>query len=67
MITETLTWHEVTERLPDDDVTVMICAPNLDEPIWLGWHDAGQWHDVSGMEIEGVVRWAEMPSGGLRA
>lgn len=64
MITETLTWHEVTERLPDDNRTVFFEAPALDEPVWLGWIEGSQWHEVSGLEIEGVVRWAEMPSGG---
>lgn len=64
MITETLTWHEVTERLPDDDSTVLFEAPALDEPIWLGWHADGQWYEAGGCEIDGVVRWTQMPRGG---
>lgn len=34
MTTEVLTWHDVTEQLPDDDSTVLYEAPDDDEPIW---------------------------------
>lgn len=65
MITETLTWYEVTERLPDDDTTVLVCVPGSDEPVWLGYFEDGQWYYAEAFEAEGVVRWAEMPGGGL--
>lgn len=66
MITETLIWHEVTEQLPDDAKTVLYEAPESDEPVWLGYYQDGQWYEAGGFDIEGVVRWAEMPRGGLR-
>lgn len=66
MITETLTWYDLPERLPDDDRTVVYEAPDSDEPIWLGYLDGDQWRSAEGVEIEGVVRWAEMPRGGLK-
>jgi len=65
MITEQLTWHEVTERLPDDNTTVLICVPCSDEPVWLGYHEDGRWLYAEGFEAEGVVRWANMPHCGL--
>lgn len=38
MTTETLTWTPVTERLPDDDETVLICTDACGESVWLGHH-----------------------------
>lgn len=63
MITETLTWHEVTERLPDNDRTVLIFVPDSEEPVWLGYYQDGQWVYAEGFEAHDVVRWADKPRG----
>lgn len=65
MLTETITFYEVTERMPDSDLTVIVRLKNSDdqEPVWLGYHDGERWRDLDAMPIE-VVRWADMPEGG---
>lgn len=66
MLREVIEWIEVTERLPEDERTVMVCAPVDDiYPLWLGWYWKHEmaWYSVSGAHMEGVVRWAEMPKG----
>lgn len=62
MIRETLWWHRPKEKLPDDETTVLVCVPNADEPIWLGYRDAGKWYWADGTRItQRVAYWAEMP------
>lgn len=63
MIREVITWYEVGEQLPDDTETVMIHAPSSNEPVWLGWHEDGCWFSIDAAEIEGVERWAHVPTG----
>lgn len=63
MLTETITFHDVTERLPATDDTVIVRLRNNEEPVWLGYHDGEQWRDTDGQPVE-VVRWAERPVGG---
>jgi Protein of unknown function (DUF551) len=67
---ETITWHAVTESMPDSDTTIFVYAPGADEPVWLGYHDGEDWISVSGAiysndeEIaHAVTHWAEMPRG----
>ena len=64
-IEECITWHEVAEQLPDTERTVLVYAPDFDEPVWLGWYDGVYWFGVDGVEFEDgtVKRWAELPSG----
>lgn len=63
MLREVIEWHDVGEQLPDDGLTVMVCMPASDEPVWLGWHESDTWFSIDGAELEGVERWAEMPTG----
>lgn len=61
MFRESLTWYEVSERLPDADLTVLVRIEGAEEPLWLGsLQDV--WRDVEGFEIN-VIRWADMPTG----
>ena len=65
---ETLTWLPATEHMPDDDITVLLAMDpaRAGEPVWLGWCDAGTWHDATtGRTLpSGVVtHWADMPAG----
>lgn len=62
---ELIDWHDVTQQLPDADITVLICIPYSDEPVWLGWFDGTDWYEVGGGAITDVVRWAHMPAGGI--
>jgi len=62
---ELIDWHDVAQQLPDADITVLICTPDSDEPVWLGWFDEGEWFEVSGVAIAGVVRWAHLPAGAI--
>lgn len=62
---EQITWIPVDEQLPDDDITVLAFRDADDDAeVWPCWHEAGQWHDAgSGLPVEGVTHWAEMPGG----
>ena len=64
---ETIHWVPVTERVPDDDTTVLVYVPDHDEPVWLGWLADGEWRliDATPLEDGEVQAWAEMPGGPL--
>jgi Protein of unknown function (DUF551) len=57
-------WIPVAERLPDDDITVMI-ALDGDEPVWMGWHDSADgWYSVDATPLrQRVTHWMPMPEG----
>ena len=72
MHTETITWREVADELPDEDMTVLICNPDWPgDPVSLGWFDSehGVWRELDAMPLDGAngflppLRWAELPSG----
>ena len=64
MNTERITWHRVAEKLPDDDITVLVHITGGSEPVWLGYRDGGIWRDVDSFSIGGeVVAWADLPAG----
>lgn len=57
-----LKWIPVEERLPDDDVSVMIAVGGeTGEPVWIGWHDGDGWHDTSGAPCQ-VTAWKDLPA-----
>lgn len=61
--TETITWVSASTP-PDDEQTVLIYAPQEDDPIWLGYHDGDAWREASGGQVSTpVTHWAEMPKG----
>jgi hypothetical protein len=65
---EEIVWIDATGDRPDDDVTVLIFAPNADEPVWPGYcctDDSGTlWFWADGSEIhDRVSHYAEMPAG----
>jgi hypothetical protein len=67
---EVIQWHAVTEQLPDADTTVLVCAPEADDPVWLGFYDGFFWFLVT---LDGygdpdqiaaeVIAWAPVPRG----
>lgn len=50
---ELIEWHEITERLPDDETTVLVCSEDESYPVWPGWHEDGQWYAASGVSSLG--------------
>lgn len=62
---EKIEWRSVKDALPDDEMTVLVSAPHMDEPIWLGWYEEGRWFNVEGGVYKKgvVVAWAKMPAG----
>lgn len=58
-----MTWTPVAERLPDDDVAVLIAVGGESgEPVWIGWHDEDGWHDTSAAPCV-VTHWQNIPEG----
>lgn len=68
MLTETLTWHPVAERMPDDKRTVLLWtreAKPFGVQAWTtGWFDEKGWRlcDSGGVCLQVVTHWAE-PNG----
>jgi hypothetical protein len=57
-----LEWDAVENRLPDDDITVLIATD--DGEVHTGFHDAGQWRDAATAMRVGaqVTHWADLPA-----
>lgn len=55
-----LTFHECTERLPDDEMLVLMALADGD--VYPGFQDSGEWRfsDAMSVTIE-VTHWADMP------
>lgn len=66
---EEIQWVPVGERLPTSDETVLICAKDTSEPVWIGFYDGSPgwagWWEVDGSRAE-VTHWAPMPKGFAR-
>ena len=54
-------WISTTDRLPDDDSTVLIAMD--DGEVWTGYIEASQWRYVSGEPITAarITHWMEFP------
>lgn len=54
-------WIPITDRLPDDDATVLIAMD--DGEVWTGYLDAGLWRYVSGEPITfaRITHWMDFP------
>ena len=60
---ETLTWHSVTDALPDADLTVLlwVAEPDGAQDWFSGWLDGDTWRDSTAMPVAGAVtHWAEV-------
>lgn len=62
---EAVRWTPITERMPDDDTTVLVTLEGQGEPTWLGWWDGLGWCDVcTGEYFTGqVIAWAHTLKG----
>jgi hypothetical protein len=57
-------WIPVNERLPDEDITVMLHQPDTSDPWILGSRDGDDWRTQDGCWIiYGVTHWADLPAG----
>jgi len=56
-------WIPVTEKLPDDDLCVLIAL--ADGEVFAGFMDAGRWRYVVSADLvkQTVTHWAAMPAG----
>ena len=59
---ETLSWHSVTDALPDADLTVLLWVETGGESDWVsGWLDGDTWRDSTAMPVAGqVTHWSEV-------
>lgn len=64
ILEETIRWVSVLDRLPDDDLVVLVCIPDLDD-VEKAWLDDGWWRTEYGAHIrrDQVTHWARLPSG----
>lgn len=71
MSTEAVTWTLAADRLPDSDLTNVLCfdqeSMTVCEGFLDGQHDDGSplWRDVTAVALGCVTHWAEMPRGPL--
>lgn len=55
-----MNWTAASERLPDDDLCVLIAM--ADGEVWTGYHDADGWYYVSADPVGSeVTHWAQFP------
>lgn len=59
MTTSTITWHPVAEKLPDDDLLVLLSGSDAT----MGFLDGDSWCDETAMPIDAPAWWAHFPPG----
>lgn len=53
-----------SDMLPESDVTVLVCKPDSDNPVDVGFHDGEAWFDYNGAPLIGrdaVNYWMPLP------
>jgi hypothetical protein len=61
---ETITWISIEESLPEENLRVLLCAPEFEEPVQFGWYDGVYWFsDDEDFEAGEVIAWADAPKG----
>ena len=61
---EQITWVDPDDDMPDDEMTVMVFAPDAATEAWPGYVLDGQWFWQNGIRVAGKVEaWAEMLAG----
>jgi Protein of unknown function (DUF551) len=55
-------WIATADRLPDDDMCVLVFVPDQNDQVWLGYisSEHGEWLCVSGSTCE-PTHWMELP------
>ena len=55
-------WKSVKYEMPDSEQSVLIHAPDEDEPVWLGYHDGESWRWIDARQLETkVTHWMSIP------
>jgi len=64
-MSETITWVNADDSLPDSDIDVLIFSNNPTCPVWIGHHDGEKWRWSDSMAARPFVvsHWAEIPGG----
>lgn len=58
---EQIEWIACAERLPDDEITVLL---RTEQDVWPGWRAGSVWRDTDGMPVRRkVTHWCDMPAG----
>ena len=62
---ENITWANAHETLPDDNTTILLFAPESNEPIWIGYHEDDSFYVDDGTAVPpgSVTYWANLPYG----
>ena len=53
-------WIPVGDSLPDDELEVLIHAPDCDPDVCVGYHDGDHWRNVHAERV-GVTHWMALP------
>jgi hypothetical protein len=64
---EEIEWQHVNDLLPDDEMTVLLYHPTLNEPVWLGYYFEYDFFSTDGIPLPDgcVTHWADLPYGHL--
>jgi hypothetical protein len=61
---EQIEWIACAERLPDDDITVLLYTPVQRGDVWPGWRDGDGWRWANGSTVrDEITHWAAWPAG----
>lgn len=61
---EHIDWQKPSDRMPDDDMTVLLHLEDEEWPVWPGYHDGEEgWLLADAMPAPKVLGWADMPKG----
>lgn len=61
---EQIEWVPVAERLPDDEITVLLYTPVQRGDVWPGWREDGVWRWAGGEPVAcEISHWSPMPKG----
>lgn len=57
-------WVRVSDRLPDDGITVLVSVPECEsEPVWTAFYSEDRWFWEDNMTIKGTVtHWRHFPA-----
>jgi hypothetical protein len=65
---ETIQWIDVDDRLPDDDISVLVACRHknaTEYEVYEAYRDSnkGGWSSPDMLTVQNVLYWAEMPAG----
>lgn len=64
---ETVRWRDAGREKPDSDLTVLLHAPDANDPVWPGYWDDNEkawiWAEGAPVGDQMVKAWADLPKG----